>query len=208
MEFFDASTLTPEERHWEKPVEPITLPSPSLFLVVMSILMIAGSLILSTISIVEFLLYPSRRFLFLAMLSVSWFGSLVLLQYIGVFLRSWVASAIALAMLGLLMLVGLNLGLFTLVWSSTQTWRTAPIFVLVIPLALLCLVQLDWTRSLRKCYQLGAKAELNHQFSAWHLLIFVLLVALQIGFATHYHKARVKAIRASIPLPPSNYLLP
>ncbi|PQO27845.1 hypothetical protein [Blastopirellula marina] len=191
MEFYDASTHSDEQRTWVRPDQPKSIPKPSIFLTVLSTILITFSLIAVAGNVVEIVLDGRPLAIFVSSIAIVWFGILALFQYVGVFQRSYVTSSIALFQTAMMIVFWTLLGLTVVLRYEQEIWMAIAICTAGIPPALLCLLQFDWIQRLSAYYRQEDRAAAP-QVTLRQLFVFLLIVAIVLGTATAYHQVRLR----------------
>ncbi|PQO45214.1 hypothetical protein [Blastopirellula marina] len=187
MDFFDASTLSPEEREWVRPEKPVTVPSASLLLMVMTYLSVSVCLGLVGIHTLEISYLPALDEIVIRGLLLSWFAVMALLQYLAVFQRSQIATLLLLLQMIPVVIVETLVGLLNMLRFETHVWMAVASFSVLLPSIGLAMLLYDWLHRLRYYYKNHKERRPMFQFSLQHVFLFMVACGVMMFVVQAYH---------------------
>ncbi len=190
MEFYDASTQSKAQSNWVRPVEPKSIPTPSVFLNVLSIVVITLALIGVAGSVVEIVLDGRPLAIFIHGVFILWFGVMALFQYVGVYQRSYLTSLIVLFQTAMMLVFWSLLGIILVLRYEQEIWTAIAICTMAIPPAVFCLMQYDWIRRLSDHYG-NDDRPVPPQVTLRQMFVLMLIMAVVCGTAASYYRVRL-----------------
>ena len=159
MEFFDASTLPESDRKWEPLVEPLTLPRPSILMIVLSTVVLLGAFVVLTTVVLDIVTYMtgtriySIPLLLIRFSMAAWLVLILIVQPIALLLRSWVFAALAFCVTLPAIFLAAAIAMLNLGDQEVVTFIGLLAFGAVVVLSTFCLLQYDWILRLRKAHR-------------------------------------------------------
>lgn len=159
MEFFDASQQPESARKWEPLIEPLTLPRPSIFLIVLSAVVLLGVITVFAMTVLDIVAYmTSTRIYSIPLLLIrfalsAWLLFILIIQPIALLVRSWLLAALALFVTLPAIFLAAAIAMLNLGEREVVTFIGLLAFGAVLLLSTLCLLQYDWIQRLRKAYR-------------------------------------------------------
>lgn len=200
MEFFDATTQSPEEREWVRPKKPVMAPTASLLLMAMTYFSVSVCLSLVGIQTVEISYLPAPEEIAVRGALLAWFATMALMQYLAVFQRSQIATVLLLLQMIPVVILETLVGLLNVLRFETHVWLAVASFSLLLPSIGLTMLLYDWLHRLHFYYKNQKEEVLMFQFSLQHVFLFMVTCGIAMCVVQGYTQLRQNGLISGSPL--------